>query len=194
MPDPARDFDVMLLITYAIRADADPRGYEDWLRRVDSPFFNAAPGITHYGNWKVTGGTNHFAPNTHFDFVGMASPESLDRVWNDPELNRFRREWRRLWGIADASPTAGIQTCLCERTATAAMQWSDHLALVPADGATPAGWETWRALRALRGTGLGFDRFHVRYGAGPDAGGQARGALLATCIAAPNLTAGRPAP
>ena len=190
--DRANAFDVMLLISYALRDDAEARGYDDWLRRVDNPFFNAAPGIAHYGNWKVTGGTNHFAPNTHFDFVGMDGPESFDQVWNDPELNRFRQEWRRLWGIADANPAAKIETCLCERITSPAMAWSDRLALLPGQDEAPTGWETWRVLRSLRGSGLGFNRFHLRYGAGPDASGGAserhHGAALATCIAAPNLT------
>ena len=123
MPDHARAFDFMLLITYSVRADADARGYDDWLRRVDNPFFNKAAGIAHYSNWKVAAGTNHFAPATHFDFLGLDSLESLDQVWNDPELNRFRHEWRKLWGVADVSdPAANSQTYLCTRATRTPME------------------------------------------------------------------------
>jgi len=64
------------------------------------------PGIAHYGIWKVIGGTNRLAPNTHFHFVGIDGPESLGQVWNDSELNQFRQERRRRSGIADANPAA----------------------------------------------------------------------------------------
>jgi len=185
MADHAHAFDFMLLISYAVRADAQARGYDDWLRRVDNPFFNAAPQIAHYANWEVTGGINPFAPNTHFDFVGMTREDDLDAVWNDPQLNAFRLEWRKLWGLPDANPAARIETCLCERVATAPMRWTDRLALSPEASASPAGWETWRVLRSLRGTGIGFERFHLRFGEG--AAGAAPGAALATCIAAPQM-------
>ena len=180
----------MLVITYAIRADAQARGYDDWLRRVDNPFFNAAAGMAHYSNWVVAGGSNPFAPNTHFDFVGMDSMASLDQVWNDPELNRFRKEWRRLWGVTDGDPAASIQTCLCERRHATAMEWSDRLAFLPAASDAMAGWDTWRAIRTLRGTGIGFDRFHVRFLGAQDEferlGAAAGGAVFATCIASPS--------
>ena len=94
----------MLLITYALREGSEARGYDDWLRRVDNPFFNAQPGVFHYTNWKLGGGPNPFAPRTHVDFLGMAGEESLDPVLNAPELNRFRNEWRRLW-VWRRSPT-----------------------------------------------------------------------------------------
>jgi hypothetical protein len=198
MTDQAHAFDFMVLISYAVRADAAARGYDDWLRRVDNPFFNAAPQIAHYANWEVTGGANPFAPNTHFDFVGMKSLDDLDAVWNDPQLNAFRLEWRKLWGLAEANPAARIETCLCQRGARAPMRWTDRLALLPDAGEAPAGWETWRVLRSLRGTGIGFERFHLRFFAGHEgvaSGAVPPGAALASCIAAPQMpssSAGQP--
>ena len=62
MSDRARQSDAMIVIVYAIRPDAAPDEYEDWVRRVDGPFFNAAPGIAQYVNWKLAGGRNVFAP------------------------------------------------------------------------------------------------------------------------------------
>ena len=43
----------MLVVTYTPRADSASRGYEQWLRDVDNPFFSAQPGIVLYENWKV---------------------------------------------------------------------------------------------------------------------------------------------
>jgi hypothetical protein len=184
-----RTCDLMLLIVYALPADAEARGYDDWLRSVDNPFFNAASCIAHYGNWKVTGGTNPFSPQTHFDFVCMKSADDFDSVWNDPELNAFRREWKRLWGLPEGHPAARIETWYCERTARAAMAWSPRLALLPSASESPiAGWETWRAVRSLRGSGVGPAAFHVRYlDASAPLPSEANDAALATCIAAPNL-------
>jgi hypothetical protein len=188
----ARAFDFMLLVTYTIREGSEERGYDDWLRRVDNPFFNASPGVFHYSNWKVTGGVNHFAPKTHFDFLGMTDMASLDLVWNGPELNRFRHEWRLLWGVADPTDyAANSQAYLCERVATATMNAGAHVELIPgAAGETRAGWDTWRVMRSLRDTRLGFDGFHVRFGAAPSAsaGAGEGGALQGHCIAAPHLT------
>ena len=36
---------VMCLLTYTPRADSASRGYDDWLRSIDNPFFNGIPGI-----------------------------------------------------------------------------------------------------------------------------------------------------
>lgn len=195
----ARLYDVMLLITYSVRHDAEARGYDDWLRQVDNPFFNAAGGVAHYSNWKIAGDVNPFAPNTHFDFLAMTGRESLDRVWNDPELNRFRDNWRRLWGVADPSdPAANSQTYLCERISVADMPWDDHLALVPASvGDRMTGWDTWRVVSSLRDTTLGFDAFHVRFVRGKHGieqlGTTPQRPAFATCIAAPGPAPDTPA-
>ena len=191
MTNPGRTSDVMLLITYSLRAGADARGYDDWLRRVDNPFFNAADCIAHYSNWKLTIGPDAFAPHTHFDLVALPDLESLDAAWNDPGLNDFRREWRRLWAIEDPTdPAADIQTCLCERVARSDMAWSDHLVLVPtARAEVVKGWDTWHVVRSLRGMPLGFDAFRIRFHAPGEAvdprHANTNGETMATCIAAP---------
>lgn len=189
-PDRARAFDHMLLITYSVRADSAARGYEEWLRKVDNPFFNAAEGFAHYGNWKLAGGKNHFAPHVYFDFVGLRDRASFDVVWNGAAVNEFRREWRRLWGVESADPSNAIQTCRCERIAGGADgKWSDRLALVPGPRDVAAGWETWKTFETLRGKPLGFDTFGIRYGAPDTAGGLGADALLAECVAAPERAA-----
>lgn len=191
MLDRARASDSMIVIVYSVRADAAERGYEDWLRRVDCPFFNAAPGMAQYVNWKVGGGRNVFAPHPYFDLVVPDGPESFNAVWLDPKLNEFRRQWRELWGVAHADDEGtNAAAYLCRRVDRAEMGWSRHVALLPC-GADDrlAGWDTWRIERPLRGTPPPFAAFHVRYLAAaedfarlpipPDT------AVLGACVAAP---------
>lgn len=86
----------LILITYTPGPAAEPAKYEPWLRREDNPTFNSVAGIGEYSNWKV------FSPRnlgwTHFDFLGLATPGDLERVWFSPELDRFRSKWVSLWG------------------------------------------------------------------------------------------------
>ena len=191
MPDRARQSDAMILIVYGIRTEAVVDEYEDWLRRVDCPFFNAAPGVAQYVNWKVAGGRNVFGPQPYFDFLVMDGIESFDAVWLDPKLNAFRRTWRELWGVTTVKDDGShAPAYLCRRAATAEMAWTPHVALLPC-GADDrlADWDTWRIERPLRGPSPAFAAFHVRYLAGahefarlaiaPDA------AVLGGSIAAP---------
>jgi hypothetical protein len=192
MFDRARQSDAMILIVYAIRSDAVANEYEDWVRRVDCPFFNAAPGIAQYVNWKVAGGRNVFAPRPYFDFLVMEGIESFDAVWLDPELNAFRRKWRELWGVtAVQDDGAQTPTFLCRRVARAEMPWTPHVALVPC-GADDrlARWDTWRVERPLRGPpSPPFAAFHVRYLSGADEFARLAiapdAAVFGRCIAAP---------
>lgn len=166
----ARQSDAMIIIIYAIRSGAVATEYEDWVRRVDCPFFNAAPGIAQYVNWKVVGGRNVFAPHPYFDFVVMDGIESFDAVWLDPELNAFRRKWRELWGVTSVQDGGHAPTYLCRRVTRAEMAWTAHVALLPCgvdDRLT--GWDTWRVERPLRGPpSAPFAAFHFRYLSGPD--------------------------
>lgn len=161
----ARAYPAMLFVTYALRDGSEARGYDDWLRRVDNPFFNAQPGVFHYSNWKLAAGPNPFAPRTHFDFLGMADEASLDPVLNGPDLNRFRDQWRALWGVAPvADKEANSQAYLCERLAVGDSAWSDQVMLRPgAAGETLAGWDTWRVARIIRGPVLPFTTFQLRF-------------------------------
>jgi len=191
MLDRARQSDAMILIAYAIRSDAAASEYEDWVRRVDCPFFNAAPGVAQYVNWKVAGGRNVFAPRPYFDFLVMEGIESFDAVWLDPEVNAFRRKWRELWGETAVQGGAYAPTFLCRRVARAEMAWTPHVAVVPCGiDDRLAGFDTWQVERPLRGPpSPPFASFHVRYLSRADelAGfAVARdAALLGQCIAAP---------
>lgn len=87
---------IMVLLPYTPRPDADARGYDDWLREVDNPFFNAVPGIVHYSNWKVSGPVAGFS---HFDFMFL-DPSLADGVWSNPAVVDFAAGWTRQWGTA----------------------------------------------------------------------------------------------
>ncbi|MDO9526455.1 MAG: hypothetical protein Q7J57_13120 [Gemmobacter sp.] len=90
---------VVIFIAYTVGADAEPRGYSDWLVAVDNPFFNTIPGTRCYANWRVgkvlSGGPLDW---DYFDFQGLESEADLEKVWFNPDLDAFRAEWLRLWG------------------------------------------------------------------------------------------------
>ena len=90
---------LVIFIAYTVGADAEPRGYSDWLVAVDNPFFNTIPGTRCYANWRVgqvlAGGPLDW---DYFDFQGLDSESDLERVWFNPDLDAFRAEWLRLWG------------------------------------------------------------------------------------------------
>lgn len=184
--DEPTPYDRMLLIAYSVRPGSEERGYESWLRDVDNPFFNAAPGFAHYSNWKVAGGTNLFAPHLYFDFVGMRGADDFDAVWNGAEVNEFRREWRRLWGVDTQDASMQIQTCLCIRSSPSATAPGRFLTLASGRETGP-GWQMWDTSDLLRGRAFGFDAFSVRNHDGAGAAADRPGALQAECIAAPGL-------
>jgi hypothetical protein len=95
--------DTMVLLTYATAADAAARGYEDWLRASDNPFFNSIAGVARYDNWKIV---NANAPLdwTHFDFLALSAADDLARVWFSDALDEFRKGWVRRWGYGAATP------------------------------------------------------------------------------------------
>lgn len=98
---------LVIFIAYTVPARAEPEGYSDWLRRVDMPFFNAIPGTHHYANWRLRDVQKGAVPVwDYFDFQGLETEEDLERVWFNPDLDTFRKEWLRLWGYGreDAPP------------------------------------------------------------------------------------------
>ena len=111
---------VMCLLTYTPRADSASRGYEDWLRAVDNPFFNAIPGIVRYENWKVHTPVLNTLPFAYFDLMYIHGREGIDKVWGNQELLEFAREWTRLWGIVpdpDIDQSPNYHVVICEEIA-----------------------------------------------------------------------------
>lgn len=88
--------DLMIFIPYVPRADAAARGYHQWLRDVDAPFFNSVPGILHYSNWEVKNPpAGHY---THCSFMYL-DPALGEGVWTNPDVVAFAAGWTEKWGI-----------------------------------------------------------------------------------------------
>lgn len=108
LPDPARSLDgcpLVIFIAYTVGQDAEAKGYPDWLRRVDMPFFNAIPGTRHYANWRLGDMLAGPPPAWDwFDFQGLEAETDLERVWFNPGLDDFRANWIRLWGYGTTEP------------------------------------------------------------------------------------------
>lgn len=113
----------MLLLTYTPRADSNDRGYEEWLREVDNPFFNSIPGIVHYANWKIVGTKVGSVPFTHFDFMHIESLDALEKVWGNARVKEFAAGWTEKWAIhPDATDmSVNYQVCLCSEVASPAV-------------------------------------------------------------------------
>ncbi len=97
----AIDHDVMIFLSYTLPKEAEPRGYEKWLREVDNPFFNAIPGVKRYENWKIMEAHGSVLAFTHFDFLYLQSEADLERVWFNQDLDNFRKGWIAKWGYGD---------------------------------------------------------------------------------------------
>lgn len=112
IPDPTRrleDCPLVVFIAYAVGPTAEEKGYSDWLRNVDMPFFNAIPGTLHYANWRLIS-LEVGEPTVwdYFDFQGLVCENDLERVWFNPDLDHFRSEWLRLWGYGHGETPPAI--------------------------------------------------------------------------------------
>ena len=184
------DSPAVLYIVYSPGADAEAKGYEPWLVTIDNPFFNAIPGIHHYANWKLERVLAGAPPYGYFDFLGLAAEADLERVWFNPELNRFRIEWVRLWGYGLAQPQPIQSNAYLMRPVSRSARPATRFAMITGGtGAAPAGegadvvWrveETVRKHYAITPDGgpwrvpreqenpLGLDWLALRYGDGVD--------------------------
>lgn len=93
----------LLLLTYTPRDDVDDRGYDDWVRDVDNPFWMGVPGIVDYTSWKIARPLVGSVAFTHLDLMFLDGPEGFERVFGRPDAIEFAREWCELWG---ATPDA----------------------------------------------------------------------------------------
>jgi len=134
LPDPTRGLEgcpEVIFIVYCLPKDAEGRGYADWLRRVDMPFFNAIPGVHHYANWRVDEVLRGTPPIWDwFDFQGLSSGDVLEPVWFNPDLDEFRTNWVKLWGYGHAEPPPVLRHAYLMRALTrrpAEAPWSRAL-------------------------------------------------------------------
>ncbi|MBM3505417.1 MAG: hypothetical protein FJX65_16290 [Alphaproteobacteria bacterium] len=203
-------YDTMVWLTYTAQHQD---GYEDWLQRVDNPFFNSRPCIAHYSNWKIVAAHGASLPFTHFDFLGLGGPGSVEPVWFDGPLDEFREGWVTKWGYAGGTPpTVNRYGYLATRRAATAWRVGRTAIIVGTTGADePQGFTRWWFTERLRKhwaigrapqgepwrTALvpahrpgGATGLLVRFVASPEGWDrdlpQGAFALLATCIAAPD--------
>jgi len=138
----------MILITYTPGAAARPEVYEPWLRSEDNPLFNRVAGIDEYSNWKLR--SRGSLECTHFDFLGLAQPDDLERVWFSEELDRFRAKWVARWGYGSAGPSpvsAYATLFIRDGDPIRARERFVRIDLDPADCATG---QRWKAVSAVR--------------------------------------------
>ncbi len=89
---------LMLQIAYTPREDSNDRGYEEWLREIDMPFFNSVEGVIEYSNWKIVDSPVGTCPFTHFDLMFIDPDVGPDKVLGNPTLQEFASGWNDLWG------------------------------------------------------------------------------------------------
>ncbi len=143
----------VLYIVYTPGPDAEANGYDPWLVRVDNPFFNAIPGVHHYANWKIEQ-VLHGAPPlyTYFDFQGVVAESDLERVWFNPDLDAFRREWIRLWGYGTGTPSPAQSNAYLMRPVHGVGRVAGPFARIAAgQGEPPEGADrSWRVEETIR--------------------------------------------
>ena len=112
---------VMLLLTYTPRDDINLDEYHDWLRSTDNPFFNSRPSVKHYANWRVLEAKLGPRSFTHFDLLEVRGLDGYDKVFADPKIVAFAKDWVRRWGkVPDPElkdQSVNYQVYLCEQVA-----------------------------------------------------------------------------
>lgn len=94
MREPTR---TMFFLPYVPRADSDARGYDEWIREVDNPFFNGVDGISLYANFKVGSVLKGDIDFTHFDFM-YVDPSKEAQIWTNAAVAEFASGWTTSWG------------------------------------------------------------------------------------------------
>ena len=101
----SNDFDLMVFDTYAPREDADARGYDEWLAKVDCPLFNSLSMVAGYYCWRVDSavgdrvpyGAGASEPFTYFGFFGLHTPDDFASMMADPKALEHVPIWVRDW-------------------------------------------------------------------------------------------------
>jgi hypothetical protein len=142
-PSPA-----LVVLQYTPRADAASRGYEDWLRAVDNPFFNSVPGIVRYENWRVHAPLLGTPDYTHFDLMYVEDEAAVERVWSNPVVAEFAANWTRQWGrVSDPTVNQAVNyhVTVCREIAGPIVprrtNWCLFLPYVPRADAAQRGYD-----------------------------------------------------
>jgi hypothetical protein len=89
----------LLVLGYDVREGTDPAEYEQWLRDVDCPFWNARPGVARYENWKVSESKVGELGFPYFDLIWLEDDATFDSVFGQPEVQEFAGAWIQRWGV-----------------------------------------------------------------------------------------------
>ena len=134
-------FKHVYFLAYTPREDSNSRGYENWLREVDNPFFNSIPAIVHYTNWKITSPTDCAFPFAYFDLMYVEDKNDVEGVWGNPDVTAFAQGWVEKWArYPNASEDEGrlnFHVYLCERVSEEAYAPMGPVALHVSNGAIP---------------------------------------------------------
>ena len=153
------DHPAMVLLTYTPRIGTNLGEYEDWLRRVDNPFFNNVPGIGHYTNWKVVQ-PEVDAVFTYFDFLSLSNVEDFERIWSSSAVMDFTAHWRSLWGQSpDGADLALNAHIYIFQRQGGGLQVAGQQVWIEASRELNDVWlaeESWKLVRSVRGD----PRFH----------------------------------
>lgn len=140
---------LMLQIAYTPRADSDERGYDDWLREIDMPFFNGVDGILHYSNWKIIDSPVGTCPFTHFDLMFIEPDGGYEKVFGNPDVDEFASGWNDLWGTHPEGTFAdsGVEIYRCSVIAEPPVTTrTNHVAFIsntPRADAHERGYDDW---------------------------------------------------
>lgn len=143
----------MVLITYTPGPAGRTPQYEQWLRAEDNPFFNTIAGVGEYSNWKIVAPAGVELPWTHFDFLVLAAPTDLERVWFSAQLDEFRRNWIARWGYGAGTrtpPTVNAYGHYCEAYGAPLRARTRYVELALDAPDQPDDSQTWQPVASVR--------------------------------------------
>lgn len=92
--------DYLIFLPHTPRPGSHERGFEEWLRDVDSPVVNGFPEVSNYSGWRVDEMFVGQASFTNFDMMYVNRADGFDRLYGNPDVLQHSRRWIELWGQA----------------------------------------------------------------------------------------------
>lgn len=109
----------VVFLPHSLRPDALERGFEGWLRDVDSPFINSLPEVVNYSGWTVVEATLGTADFTNFDLTYVPGSDGFERLYGNPSMLAHEHKWIELWGLQpDQDLADNFPVVVAERVAS----------------------------------------------------------------------------
>ena len=88
-----------LFLPYPPREDAAERGYDEYLREVDNPFFNSAdvPELISDANWRKVSNAVGDEWWTDFDLMFIDGPAAAEGLFANPKAAEFMAGFIKAW-------------------------------------------------------------------------------------------------